>query len=324
MGDPIDRTLPTINTISHGIECLLDSADAKDEAVQAALDQIDGNIHKVDNTPWLRKTGWPKMFAGQDMGTLHALTQLAASNSELEMIATSVVRVITVRCMESIHDLNERNWTLIPFWLNSYDVSKAHEKPFSEHIETKTVEKYAKLWARLLVMCVRVIGMEGEEQRECGVEFTPEQEASFIGLKVYVEGVFVDDDELDTMVLHCSALLCKHDDYAPQRSAIMYFMGILGYDIWSQSWSTPNSYTPKLAAIQLCMRVVLLEHTIPMDGRDTWRESYAASNPVEEFNAVRNVWLVEGVGTPYNRVHKMLVYGMHIAQSSFKGTFYRA
>jgi len=38
-------------------------------------DVIGNEENKVDMTPWLRRTGWPKFFAGQDMKVLMEGTQ---------------------------------------------------------------------------------------------------------------------------------------------------------------------------------------------------------------------------------------------------------
>ena len=49
------------------IEKLLERTNEHDKELEEARDVIGDEENKVNLTPWLRRTGWPKFFAGQDM-----------------------------------------------------------------------------------------------------------------------------------------------------------------------------------------------------------------------------------------------------------------
>jgi hypothetical protein len=49
------------------IEELIEMAKQKDRERNTARDIVDTEQHKVDKTPWLRRTEWPQIFSGKDI-----------------------------------------------------------------------------------------------------------------------------------------------------------------------------------------------------------------------------------------------------------------
>jgi hypothetical protein len=128
----------------------------------------------------------------------------------------------------------------------------------------------------------------------------------------------VDEWRVDELTLKLSVRLIKHSDFEKEGSVIKYFAGIMGYNVREGRWKRPNHYTPTLAAIQLCIRVILLEDSLPMRSREHYRHG-SGMTPLETFRCQHSKWLVDGGGTPYSWVHKLMNYGMKIAKDS-KGT----
>ena len=71
-------------------------------------------------------------------------------------------------------------------------------------------------------------------------------------------------------------------------------------------------YTPMLAGLQFCIRVMTLEDTLPSNNRDEM--SSEGINPMPIFHRVREEWLVEGEPSPFNYIHKLLNYGYVIGK----------
>ena len=44
----------------------------------------------------------------------------------------------------------------------------------------------------------------------------------------------------------------------------------MGYKLSESRWKRPADYTPILAALQFCIRVISLEHSLPQDTRDNY------------------------------------------------------
>src|SRR5277367_2299895 len=114
-----------------------------------------------------------------------------------------------------------------------------------------------------------------------------------------------------TMVLKVSASFIMHSDFAQRKSALVHFFGILGYDVRTKRWREPNTYTPILAGVQFCMRVLTLEYALPSDERDGLIRM-EGDDPLKIFRGVRDRWLVDGEASPFNAMHKLLQYGMRM------------
>jgi len=105
--------------------------------------------NKVDITPWLRRTGWPKFFAGQDMKALVAGTQLDKTDPFVARVWDLVVSLLAEKCLDSIRDCYNRDWTVILHWLESTNASAESPTPFARDYAKGTITKYAKTWVRV-------------------------------------------------------------------------------------------------------------------------------------------------------------------------------
>ena len=106
----------------------------------------------------------------------------------------------------------------------------------------------------------------------------------------------------------------KHSDFATQKSSLIYFSGILGFNVNLHQWLEPFYYTQILAGLQFCMRLLLLEHALPQDHRNDLQT--ADHNPLERFRAFHRLYLVEGKEYPFNYIHKLLNYGWQASKNS--------
>jgi hypothetical protein len=77
-----------------------------------------------------------------------------------------------------------------------------------------------------------------------------------------------------------------------------------------KQWRQPQDYTTILAGIQWCVRLIMLETSLPSGRRDEYTEE-SVLNPMEVFRTVRDKWLVDGEGTPFGYIHRLLNYGMN-------------
>src|SRR5436309_9802051 len=154
---------------------------------------------------------------------------------------------------------------------------------------------------------------------EDAVQFTARQREALLEINSMLYET-EDELEIQAKILELSILLIQHSDYAKQRSSLIYFTGVLGYNVQWKQWRQPSEYTTILAGIQFCIHVIMLESTLPKDIRDGFNES-SPENPVQVFRKVRDQWLVDGEGfipsvisnnsgTPFGYIHRLLNYGM--------------
>lgn len=222
------------------------------------------------------------------------------SKDGLDKVWKSVGRVIE-HCFDSVRDCSEREQNLILFWLASADKSKPNDTPFSIYMEKDTKEQYIRYWQQFMMFVLR----RHDNAIESGVEYTEPQHDAVNYIKTRAD---MDDDTLDELIMNVSKTFILHDCYAKQRSALLYFTGVLGYHVGWKRWQSPGDYTPMLAGLQWVMRIVLLECTIPMADRDIASEM-RPFNPLERFKEVRDRYLVEDEACPYDWIHKLLNYG---------------
>src|SRR5205809_6729211 len=129
---------------------------------------------------------------------------------------------------------------------------------------------------------------------EESVQFTARQREELLELNSMLYET--DDDlEIQAKILDLSILLIQHSDYAKERSSLIYFTGVLGYNLEWKQWRQPLQYTTILAGIQFCIRVIMLEASLPTEMRDNFNET-SLENPVQAFRKVRDQWLVDGEG----------------------------
>jgi len=210
-------------------------------------------------------------------------------------------------------DCDRRGWNMIRFWLNSVERGTADTKPFRDHFQDDTRVRYAKLWLRLILFCLRTL----DEEKKYGVQFTSELNECLQRLR----GLLYIHDEIDNTgairgkVSELSCLLIMHSDYDKKFSVLKYFSGILGYNVDCGRWKKPSKYTPEVAQLLFCMKVIGLEYCLPKVERDSFRVTLN-DNPHMRLNNFRDQWLVENEPSPFNYLHKLLNYGMYAAKDA--------
>src|ERR1700737_2990499 len=301
-----EPSAPLDNLISAAI----DEATQRDDDHQRALDIIRGSKSLVTKTPWLRRTRWEEMCAGKDMNKLNQLAHSPdVRDGDMQQIWSSVDRVIR-GCFRGVLDCHARGWELVLFWMASVDRNKEDTKPFRTHMELRTMARYIGYWQQYIIFCIRAIATEDSVPFTTGQRQCMQQLISTLEL----DGI-VEDNVIDQRIVELSILLIQHSDYAKEQSSLVYFCGVLGFNVEWKQWRQPQDYTTILAGIQWCVRVFMLEASLPQGQRDEYTEE-SIVNPVEAFCAVRDKWLVDGEGTPFEYIHRLLNYGIHAAKNS--------
>ena len=129
---------------------------------------------------------------------------------------------------------------------------------------------------------------------EDAVQFTVRQRDALLELNSML---YETDDELEIQakILDLSILLIQHSDYTKKRSSLIYFTGVLGYNLQWKQWRQPLEYTTILAGLQFCIRVIMVEAALPTNLRNGFNET-SVENPIQIFRKVRDIWLVDGEG----------------------------
>lgn len=270
------------NFIDQLILGQVNKADKKDQEYQRNINEVQDNMTIVTLTPWLRHTQWHERFKGKDMKALHSLTDPPKPDQDDEMFLWKSINRVVHSCWNGFNDCLKRGWVMVPFWLASAVRSKESSRPFRTYIASYTLRRYIGYWQRYILFCIRAIEL---------LEFTTQQ-IKLIQRVCYLMNVN-EEVALDEAVLQLSIELIQHSDYSHQRSSLIYFTGVLGYNTDYKQWRQPQDYTTILAGLQFCIRVIMLEAALPISKRDKFTEK-SLITPVEQFCNVRNQWLIDG------------------------------
>jgi hypothetical protein len=272
------------------LEDLLGAARQQDEDYQQAINSVQDNTSLVTKTPWLRYNRWDKKFAGQDMNELHKLTDPPLPTEVEEKLISDTVERILGACWEGYHDCLTREWDLIPFWLRSVTLDKEDTKPFRSYIAPYTLSRYIGYWQSYMLFCYRMHHLQDTQ-----LEFTRTQHQHLIKVCSILNGYTEDQaQELELALFKLSVSFICHSDYAKAPSSLIYYIGVRGYNVDYKQWRKPQDYTTILAGIQFCIRIIMLEHSLPTETRDDFTE-HSIVTPVMQFRQVRQ-WLIDGGG----------------------------
>ena len=67
--DEIVQAKPA-NDIGHMIQTLLDQQEMKEQEEERKESKLIEEQLNFDNTPWLRRVGWPRRFTGKDLAAI--------------------------------------------------------------------------------------------------------------------------------------------------------------------------------------------------------------------------------------------------------------
>jgi hypothetical protein len=266
----------------------INEAEERDQEHRHKNNEVQDNTSLVTLTPWLRRTRWHERYNGKDMKLLYELTSSPKCDDPSEMVLWDSVDRMVRKCWSGFHDCSTRGWELIPFWLVSAVRGKEDTKPFRTYIAPYTLCRYIGYWQRYILFCLRSIDE---------LAFTTRQMQLMKEIQELIEhNSYNSENELDDVLLELSASLICHSDYSHVQSSLIYFSGVMGYNVDYKQWRGPHDYTTILAGLQFCIRIIMLEHTLPTGERERFNE-VSSMNPVEEFCKMRERWLVDGEGT---------------------------
>ena len=186
------------------------------------------------------------MFVGLDMEVL-ATGSLKPENEDeaLLMEAWNVTIDVIKRCLTGIIDCHDRGhqWKTLMRWLKSVDEGSHSSSPFSQYIDADTVNRYSKIWAGLIVLCLRSVA-EPEKYR---VPLSPVHTAILAemeacrrqgdigddGFDFPLEGVWP-EETLEDIVLRFSKSIVMYEDWETV-GVVPYYCGVLGYNLKSST-----------------------------------------------------------------------------------------
>lgn len=169
-------------------------------------------------------------------------------------------------------------------WLRSPHIKDIDVRPFSRYQNKQSQLRAARLWARLLCYCLRVVAVE--QQTEQRTEQQAEQLESIARLfpwhslqKRAAERLWKLITSADasssestarqrTYVLRLSqALICQQVYHQPFHSSLIHFLAALGVYAETSRLRTAAQFSSTLSSLIYCVRVLSIELCLPASGR---------------------------------------------------------
>ena len=268
---------------------LVNTADERDRQHKEELNNVSDMQSLVTKTPWLRYTKWEETFIGCDMKALHDWTDIPNWHDEEGAVVVDCMDKALRNCWEGYRDCAKRGWQLLPFWLSSVNRDKEETKPFRSYFPESTLSHYIAYWQSYIIFCIRAYQAE-----DSLVQFTQAQQFLLDEILVQLQTYTSDNQQAVTRLLFDFSISCIcHSDYAKERSSLILFTGVRGYNVVYKQWRQPKDYMTILAGLQFCIRMLILEHALPMSEREEFSE-LSTEDPVQRFCVFRNKWLVDG------------------------------
>jgi hypothetical protein len=308
------RTTPLLGEpeIDDFVQQALEAADLNDVEESRRKNIIVPETRSERATPWTNRAGYLRVLAGKTITELYPLTSARVdmeTEPQLEHIQRSVPTLIA-RCLEGVRDLEKRGWEVILFWLNSTKIGTSIDQPFQLYYDPQTVPRYSEYWLRFILFALRTFELNPGDN---DVKYTTAQSQALYDLKELILKESPTDLELHSQLLYVSEVFISQEDFeGSSSSAIKYFCRVMGWDSAKERWRRAGAYTPFLAGMQFCMRVLVCEIVLPLEKKDNYTELV---NPLELFKAKWEVLLVKGSPYPFHWVHSLLVYGMNVAKN---------
>jgi hypothetical protein len=141
---------PSEEQLLSFVDDLVSQHDQQDQFVENTNKVTTGNLEEMDQSPWLKKTGWTKHLAGLDRSVIVKRILLPPPRMEKDhhhfMLFSCFYRVF-----DRLRQLPSQIHPTFLDWTESPDPSRPADRPFSAVQNDSTWTRYTRWWKKLLV-----------------------------------------------------------------------------------------------------------------------------------------------------------------------------
>ncbi|KAL8911339.1 MAG: hypothetical protein Q9171_003466 [Xanthocarpia ochracea] len=265
---------------------------------------------------WMRRTNWAATFTGADRLLLLLLTDRpAASGHHLPLGRRTIVRYRLQQNLESSDkvDGSDSSWSSFDETSLDEESGSAYSEEASDSDETKD-----SVHAAMLEQAVRkrTQGMIPAPLKCMSLSLP----ANDVGAASSHSSTTPNtrEEELADLIGRLSVFFCT-EEFTDSRSSstiIVYFSGVLGFSPSGTTFKRPRNYTPKLSALIYCIRLCLLEASLP---RFTypfigWKARALGGN-LKRLNRIRERFMCLSCQAPMGELLSLRSYGRAISRS---------
>jgi len=203
----------------------------------------------VELDPWVRYTKWHEVLEKSKHNLIQTYAYLREPDPE-EINLQRIIRswkVILERCLNTLESVDHRD---VLKWWESPRNEIASQRPFELPQNSKSLEKYSKVFEQFICYMIRTMPEEFNNESETGVVYTDQQWESIKRIKEAVSipqpGEDNQDEELTNELMHLLQLVLMQDTsrIPLYNSPFMHYLAVRGIDVHTKGFRSSFFYTP--------------------------------------------------------------------------------
>jgi superfamily II DNA helicase RecQ len=312
-------SVPT-ETTTRLLQLVHRQLDQKDRTVEEKKQAIRDSDDATEVSSWLDRTQWIRHLEGQDRAVVIQLVSPAKEDEELELryVEKSLERLVE-KARQTILQKKVSTFTL--HRVQNFHAGEDSHKPFHVNLSQDTIERYRRVWSRLLIYVLRTARQETqlyqltEHQRQgiADVLLAADRAVQFDGEDLEEAEEELINEELDWKCLQlCIVLLdhkLNHDEY---ESAAISYIAIAGLEYIpgtqpsQYKFKDASQYTPTLSGFIKVAQMLTIQYCLEKEMRG---EVESCRELLEELHTR---YLVVSTATPMDWALRLRLYGRAI------------
>ncbi|KAH0542813.1 hypothetical protein FGG08_002861 [Glutinoglossum americanum] len=297
--------------------------DQKEKVIEQKKQAIKDSEDATEVSSWLDRTQWIRHLEGQNKATVAKLVNPAGDEElELQYVEKSLARLVE-KARQTILQKKVSTFTL--HRVQNFHAGEDSHKPFHVNLNSKTIERYRRVWSRLLVYVLRTAKADKrlyqltEDQLSQVKEVlrAVNQAIQFEEEELEETEVEIINEELDKSCLElCIGLLDHQLDHDEYESAILSYMAIAGLEYIpgnqpdQYKFKDSTQYTPVLSGFIKVAQMITVQYCLEKENSG---EVESCRKLLEQLHAR---FLVVGTATPMDWVLRLRLYGRAIGNKT--------
>ncbi len=272
-------------------------------------------VYELDS--WLNFTKWHAVLSGSkyDMIRTYKFLQYRRPEETKLRRLLRAWNLINARALDTLEGVDHKD--ALKWWVSPKN-EVASQHPFELPQNSKTIDKYSRMWEQFICYMVRTVPADPDEGTETGVVYTKEQRQAIEDIQDSLDDDGTDEGlpALANGLMQLCHLVVTQSATKLYDSPLMHYLAVRGIDKKAEGFRGPMDYTDILAGVLWMLRLLALELAIPsrpwpelgIPGKGELGKGQLASVR-ETVKTFRFAHLVEGSFSPASSILTQLAKG---------------
>lgn len=325
--------------VSAGVVQLSDTWERLHQQDRDDMQRMAESTAPKDRTGWFKRTQWDEHLQAYPDRRLLSYASRLPDHTEPQLQRA-------VKIVEQAIDTSVRGLSTLSIetrrWLKSPKPKDPDVRPLGPFQCRATQTRAAKVWARVICYCLRLVAAEeGEDDQQPDGSTARTSDASLDAPSLitlsrqfpwsgrqkqatkrlwqrlsYEDAIELEDPsviegQIKYVMRLSGELICQKVYHRPFSSGLIHFLAVLGINPEQNRLRTAPEFSSTLSAILYCIRVLIVETFLPSAQRET-----QAKAETELFLARRTEYLVDGSYSVVSTILSLLSYAKVISMTT--------